>query len=367
MQAMLLNVTRSSMPDFSEYTKLIEKLWDSRWLTNCGVYHNELEESLKKYLNAARFMLFSNGHTALELGFQALGIKGEVITTPFTFISTTNAIKRMGLTPVFCDINPIRLTIDPMKIESLITEQTTAIAAVHVYGIPCDAASIEGIAKKHNLRVIYDAAHAFGVEYNGKSIAECGDYSMFSFHATKVFHTAEGGGGAFSDEKLYNRLQKLRNFGNIIDEFPEEQIGCNAKMSEFHAALGLCNLRHIDDEIAKRKLISDYYDSYFKNKKDISIFPDIKNLKRNYAYYPIIFNDTKTRDKVFKNLAENGINARKYFYPPTNDAEFFKRHIGETPIAESISNRILCLPIYADLEMNDVDRICKQIGECYDN
>jgi dTDP-4-amino-4,6-dideoxygalactose transaminase len=350
------------MPEYSEYTELIEKLWESRHLTNCGVYHNELEESLRQYLNADRFMLFSSGHSALELGFQALDIKGEVITTPFTFISTTNAIKRMGLTPVFCDIDPIRLTIDPEKIESLITEKTTAIAAVHVYGIPCDTAAIARIAKKHNLKVIYDAAHAFGVEYNGKNISEYGDFSMFSFHATKVFHTIEGGGASFSDEKLYNRLKDLRNFGNIIDEFSEEQIGCNAKMSEFHAAMGICNLRHIDDEIAKRKLVSDQYDSYFQGKKDIMLFPDIKTIKRNYGYYPIVFCDMKTRDRVFENLAENGINARKYFYPPTNDAAFCKSHIGETPIAESISSRVLCLPIYAGLGADDVDKICKLTG-----
>lgn len=355
-------VTRSSMPPFEEYEKLIRGMWESRWLTNMGSLHEELTERLKEEFEAEHFLLFSNGHMALELAIQSLGMKGEVITTPFTFLSTTQAIIRNGLTPVFCDIDPIRLTIDPDKIEKLITEKTCAIAGVHVYGIPCDMEAIEIIAAKHGLRVIYDSAHAFGVRYLGRNIACYGDISMFSFHATKVFHTVEGGGAVCRDQAVHDRLSRLRNFGFFPGALDADQLGVNAKMSEFHAAMGLCNLHYIRQEIEKRKLISEYYDGILGKVKGLQLFPDIPGLERNYSYYPVIFHSEapKSRDKACEDLQKNGIIARKYFYPLTSAFHCFENQMfsDHTPIAEDIASRVLCLPMYAGLPEEETCRIC---------
>ena len=338
---MKLLVTRSSMPPFEEYIEEIRKLWDSRWLTNVGCMHEELTGKLQKYLSANNFLLFSNGHMALELGIQALGLKGEVITTPFTFISTTQAIVRNGLTPVFCDIDSVRYTIDPGKIEPLINENTSAIIAVHVYGIPCDTLAIEKIADKHGLKVIYDAAHAFGVSYNENPIAQYGDVSMFSFHATKVFNTVEGGGLAFHDKSLFEKLWHLRDFGICPGGLEVDQIGVNAKLSEFHAAMGLCNLRYIDENIQKRKAITEYYDSRLRDVEGLQLLPAIDNLIRNYSYYPVLFLDGfgKSRDDVCDNLQKNDITARKYFFPLTSDFTCYTDMLypKETPIAKNIA------------------------------
>lgn len=355
-------VTRSSMPSFEEYADMIHAMWNSRWLTNMGYLHEELTERLKKEFEAEHFLLFSNGHMALELALQSLEMKGEVITTPFTFISTTQAIIRNGLTPVFCDIDPVRLTIDPEKIEDLITEKTCAIVGVHVYGIPCETRIIDSIAAKHGLKVIYDAAHAFRVRYMGKNIANYGDVSMFSFHATKVYHTIEGGGVVCHDPKQYSRLSRLRNFGFFYGGLDGDQLGVNAKMSEFHAAMGLCNLRHIEQEIQKRKEVSEHYDQLLGKAKGLQLFPAIEGLERNYAYYPVIFLDNapKSRDKACEDLEKEGIIARKYFYPLTSAFSCFKGRSdqGNTPVAEDIANRVLCLPLYAGLSAEDVEWIC---------
>lgn len=361
-------VTRSSMPEFEEYTEEIRELWDTRWLTNMGAKHQKLIRELSSYLKVEHLDLLTNGHMALELSLQALGLSGEVITTPYTFISTTHAIVRNGLTPVFCDINPIDFTIDTEKIESLINEKTCAIMPVHVYGNVCDVEAIEQIAAKHNLKVIYDAAHVFGVEYKGNGIASYGDVSCMSFHATKVFNTVEGGAVMFHDESFGERLWKLKDFG-IKDEEVIDEIGANAKMNEFCAAMGLCNLRHVDEEIAKRKAVSDTYRKILENVPGIQLNPIQKDVKPNYAYFPAVFDPEvfgKTRDEVFAVLKENGIHARKYFYPSVNECDCYKNQYDwhDTPVAHRISHQVLCLPMYADLSGEDAARIAEVILSC---
>lgn len=359
-------VTRSSMPDFEEYVEEIKDLWETHWLTNMGVKHKELEKELKEYLNTPNITLFTNGHLALENVLAAMELKGEVITTPFTFASTTHAIVRNGLTPVFCDINDQDYTIDVSKIEDLITEKTCAIVPVHVYGNICDVKEIDRIAKKHNLKVVYDAAHAFGVELNNENVANFGDASMFSFHATKVFNTIEGGAVSYRNNKLEKVLYDIKNFG-ITGPESVEYIGGNAKMNEFQAAMGICNLRHIEREIAKRKAVVERYIEILDNIEGIKICKPDHRIKSNYAYFPVVFDGIKfDRDKVFLALKENNIIARKYFYPLTNTYECYKGKFNcdETPVAQYIANRVLTLPLYADLELNLVDRICNIILKC---
>ncbi|GHU50060.1 aminotransferase [Clostridia bacterium] len=361
----VIPVTRSSMPPFDEYVDTIRQLWDTRWLTNAGTMHEDLTSKLKSYLNVGNFLLFANGHLALELAIQALELKGEVITTPFTFASTTQAIVRRGLTPVFCDIDPIRFTIDPDKAEALITEKTSAIVAVHVYGIPCDTSAIEEIAKRRNLKVIYDAAHMFGAVWQGKNIAQYGDLSMFSFHATKVFHTIEGGGLAFSDNSLYEKLRHARDFGLCPGGFDADEIGTNAKLSEFHAAMGLCNLEHIDEEIKKRKAVSETYDKRLRGVYGLQLFPEIEGLTRNYSYYPVVFHEEfgKTRDEIADELLRRGIRVRKYFYPLTSAFSCYQNRLTpkETPIAANIAGRALCLPLFADMTEENVNTVCDEL------
>lgn len=357
-----INVTRSSMPEFEEYCEEIRDIWDSRWLTNMGTKHHQLQAGLEKYLDAEHVTLFTNGHLALENLIEALELHGEIITTPFTFASTTHAILRCGCTPVFCDINPIDYTIDADKIESLITEKTVAILPVHVYGNLCDTERIDAIAKAHGLTVIYDAAHAFGVKKNGVSSANFGVASMFSFHATKVFHTIEGGAVCCRDEKLVGRLNDLKNFG-IHGPESVPFVGGNAKMNEFCAAMGICNLRHIDEEIAKRKKVFERYNERLSGVEGITLNRAQPGVTPNYAYYPVVFDGYKyTRDEVFARLGENGIVARKYFYPITNSFECFDGKPGfnpdDTPVAKHIADSVLTLPMYADLPLEEVDRIC---------
>lgn len=355
-------VTRSSMPDFEEYCNEIRELWETHWLTNMGVKHKELEKSLLEYLKTLNITLFTNGHLALECIIAAFNFpKGsEVLTTPFTFASTTHAISRNGLVPVFCDINPEDFTIDADKIESLITEKTCAIIPVHVYGNLCDVEKIEKIAKKYNLKVIYDAAHAFGVEKDGIGVANFGDASMFSFHATKVFNTIEGGAVTYKDENLNKILYDIKNFG-ITGPESVEYIGGNAKMNEFQAAMGICNLRHVNKEIEKRKKIVERYRERLQNIERIKIIRVPEGIKENYAYFPVIFDNYKyTRDEIFKKLGEENIIARKYFYPLVNDFDCYKEKYSskDTPVAKYMADRVLTLPLYADLELEVVDKIC---------
>ena len=308
-------VTRSSMPTLDEYIDEISSMWDNHWLTNMGPKHKELQEKLCEYLDVENIDLLTNGHMALELTLQAMNLQGEVITTPFTFASTTHAIVRNGLSPVFCDIDPKTYCMDATKIEALITDRTCAIMPVHVYGNVCNIEEIESIAHKYELKVIYDAAHTFGETYNGRGIGSFGDASCFSFHATKVFNTIEGGAVCFKDKQLGAKLYELKNFGI---HGPEEvlAVGANAKMNEFCAAMGLCNLRHVDDEIKKRKVIVDRYRELLSNVDGIQLNCIQDNVKSNYAYFPVIFEEKllgSCREEVFEKLAENDIGARKYF------------------------------------------------------
>ena len=360
-----INVTQSSMPDFDEYVEEIRSIWDTVWLTNMGPKHNQLEQQLCDYLGVSYISLFTNGHNALEIAVQAMELSGEVITTPFTFASTTHAIVRNGLTPVFCDIKKDDYTIDVSQIEGLITEKTTAIVPVHVYGNVCDVYEIEKVAQKYNLKVIYDAAHAFGVTLNGQGIGTFGDFSMFSFHATKVFHTIEGGAVTFQEQKWVERLKQLKNFG-IVDAETICDIAGNAKMNEFQAAMGICNLRHIDEEIQKRKLVVERYRERLTNIKGITLCEPQKNVKANYAYFPVLFEPQKyQRNQMAEKLAQHDIFARKYFYPLTNNFACYKNYCNasNTPIANEVANNILTLPLYADLTLKDVDRICNIILE----
>ncbi|MBE6855977.1 MAG: DegT/DnrJ/EryC1/StrS family aminotransferase [Ruminococcus sp.] len=360
----MINVTRSSMPLYEEYCEEIKDLWESRWLTNMGVKHRRFQAELESYLNVPHVALYTNGHLALEniLAVMEFPQGSEVITTPFTFASTTHAIVRNGLIPVFCDINDVDYTMDASKIEALITEKTVAIVPVHVYGNLCDTEEIERIAKKHNLKVIYDSAHAFGVVKNGVSVAEFGDASMFSFHATKVFNTIEGGAVTFSDDALEQKLTEMRNFG-ISGQESVSYVGGNAKMSEFQASMGICNLRHIEEEIAKRQKVVEQYVKRLSGVKGIKLCPAQKGVKSNYAYFPVVFDGCEfDRNEVFSALGENDIIARKYFFPLTNSFECYRdlptASAEKTPVAEYIAERVLTLPLYADLEISDVDRIC---------
>ena len=361
---MPINVTRSSMPSFEEYCTEIKELWDSHWLTNMGVKHQLLQKQLEQYLAVSHVTLFTNGHIALETVIEAMEfpLGAEVITTPFTFASTTHAIVRNGLVPVFCDVNPIDYTMDVTKIEALITDKTVAIVPVHVYGNMCDDDAISAIAQKHGLKVIYDAAHAFGASYKGRSAGALGDASMFSFHATKVFNTIEGGAVCFGDDHLVAKLNDYKNFGQHSAEEVLYAAG-NGKMSEFQAAMGICNLRHLSAEIEKRGTAVKRYRARLADVKGITLAPIQADVTPNYAYFPAVFDGYKyTRDEVFAKLQANGIIARKYFYPLTNGFACYQalETAGEekTPVAKHIAECVLTLPLYADLTEADVDRIC---------
>ena len=359
MEPQKINVTRSSMPSYEEYCQAIKPIFESRHLTNMGPVHNEFMEKAGAYLGVDNISLFTNGHLALEIAIKALGLKGEVITTPFTFASTTHAIVNSGLIPVFCDITPDTYTIDADKIESLITDKTSAIIPVHVYGNVCDVDKIEKIATKHNLKVIYDAAHVFGVKIKGKGIGSFGDISMFSFHATKVFNTIEGGCLTYKDNTLTEKISSLRNFG-ITGPESVDFVGTNAKMNEFQAAMGLCNLCHIDEELAKRKTAEETYRMRLEGVDGIKLCPENENVTKNYAYFPVVFDGYKyNRDEIAEKLSENNIFARKYFYPVTNEFSYYKgKYTGETPVAKHISENVLTLPMYAGLTEDEVNLIC---------
>ena len=329
-----------------------------------GVKHQQLQAKLEEYLDVAHVTLFTNGHIALETVIEAMDFPedGEVITTPFTFASTTHAIVRNGLVPVFCDVNPVDYTMDVTKIEALITDKTCAIVPVHVYGNLCDDDAITAIARKHGLKVIYDAAHAFGASYKGRSAGALGNASMFSFHATKVFNTIEGGAVSFHDDALVAKLNDWKNFGQHTPEDVIYAAG-NGKMSEFQAAMGLCNLRHLEGEIAKRGAAVKRYRERLSDVEGIYLCPEQQDVISNYAYFPVMFDGYKyDRDQMFERLKEENIVARKYFYPLTNGFACYQDlpTAGEdkTPVAKHIAYRILTLPLYADLTGEEVDRIC---------
>ncbi len=356
---MRINVTRSSMPPFEEYCGEVRDLWDSHWLTNNGQKLRRLEGELKGYLGAEHVELFSNGHMALEAALAAMVDEGEVITTPYTFASTTHAIVRRGLIPVFADIRSDDLTLDPACVEKLITPRTRAIVPVHVYGNLCQVDAFAEIAKKHGLKLIYDAAHAFGTFRGGKSSACFGDASMFSFHATKVFNTIEGGAVCTADAELASRLALERNFG-IEDEETVSCAGGNAKMNEFQAAMGLLNLKHLDISIAERKRVWERYMSHLDGTKGIRTLAIPAGERFNYAYMPVLIGGGRfTRDELYEHLKERDIYARKYFYPLITDFDCYRgRFEAHTPIAASAAAQVLTLPIYPELTNDEVDRIC---------
>ena len=358
-------VTKAYLPPRAEFDEYLNRIWDSAWLTNMGNLHEELKEKLRVYLGVDGIELFVNGHLALEMCLQAYDFpKGsEIITTPFSFASTTHAIVRQGLKPVFCDIRESDCTIDPDKIEELITDRTAAILPVHVYGNIADVHRIKEIADRHGLKIIYDAAHAFGESIDGTGVGNFGDASMFSFHATKVFNTIEGGAIAFHNNgnKDFARiLYQIKNFG-IMDQEHVEYIGGNAKMNEFQAAMGLCNLNHIDELIEARKHIDDIYRSRLAG-SGVRFMEHKDNIKYNYSYMPVMIDG---RDDVFDRLAEHGIHTRKYFYPCINAYDCYKDKydVNETPVARDVSKRILTLPVYPDLAHETVEEICRLISE----
>lgn len=359
-------VTRTSMPPYEEFIEMIKPLWDTHWLTNMGKYHQELEERLREYLQVGQLSLMVNGHMSLEMTIQAKQFPegSEVITTPFTFVSTTHAIIRNRLKPVFCDIKWTDFTIDESKIESLITEKTVAIIPVHVYGNICNVEAIEQIAKKHNLTVIYDAAHAFGETYKGKGVGCYGDASIFSFHATKVYNTIEGGAVASDSRELYEKLYNLKNFG-IQNENVVADIGANAKMNEFAAIMGLCNLKYVEENIRTRKKKVQLYNRELANTSSVKIPRfDNSDVLYNYAYYPVVFSTEKQRDYIYEILKNENIYTRKYFYPLTADADCFEGKYKECllNVARDVSSRILVLPLYPELEDEAINRITEVIN-----
>ena len=364
-----INVTQSSMPSLEEYIEELKPVWDSRWLSNRGAASIKFEDMLKEYLGVEEVYCFANGHVALEVAIDGLFLPegSEVITTPYTHCSTTHAIVRNGLIPVFVDVEPKTYTIDPELIEAAITEKTKAIVATHVYGFPCDVEAIEKIAEKYNLAVVYDAAHAFGVTYKGVGIGNYGDLAMFSTHATKVFHTIEGGLVTYKskDAKRFEPMTKIVNFGFTGPE-DIDYIGTNARMNEFEAVMGICNLHHIDDAIAKRKLAGDRYWERLENVEGIYCPKPNEDTVWNYAYFPVIFDGFRLdRNQVQAKLGEHNIYARKYFFPITNEAKCYEGMFADVnvPIAKKAADTVLTLPMYEDLTLDDVDRICDIILE----
>lgn len=355
-------VTQSSMPPYEEYIEAIKPLWDTHWLTNMGQYHGQLEKELREYLDVPELSLMVNGHMSLEMAIQMMGFPegAEVITTPFTFISTTHAIVRNGLKPIFCDIKLSDGTIDETKIEDLITEHTVAIVPVHVYGNICNVEAIQRIADKYDLRVIYDAAHAFGVKYKEKGIGCYGDASIFSFHATKVYNTIEGGAVTFSEHRYYEKLYNLKNFG-IRNENLVAGVGANAKMNEFSAIMGLCNLKHVEEAREKRRHNYDCYMENLKEVKGIRFFKKNPEANSSYAYFPVIIEDEykMSRNELYDHLRQHGIYSRKYFYPLTSDQACYKNKYKKLDLrnARNLAEKILVLPLYENLEKEGIKKI----------
>jgi dTDP-4-amino-4,6-dideoxygalactose transaminase len=349
----MINVTKTYLPPFEEYTRILKRAWDKAWITNNGELVQELETRLKEYLGVKHLLFCSNGTVALQMALKAYNITGEVITTPFSYVATTNAILWEKCTPVFVDIEPQTFCIDPDKIEAAITENTQSILATHVYGYPCAIEKIEAIGQKHKLKIIYDGAHAFGVLYKGSSLLGYGDISICSFHATKLFHTVEGGCVITNEDETAHKLMLYRQFGHINDDY--YSVGINGKNSEFHAAMGLSVLPQINEIIRRRKEIFDYYGSALKY--DLFKPSTLTNgIEYNYSYYPVIFNSEKELLKVKDNLAGNGINTRRYFYPSLNLLPYLK-NAASCPVSESIAKRVLCLPSFYELSEAEQERI----------
>jgi dTDP-4-amino-4,6-dideoxygalactose transaminase len=359
-----ITVTQPCLPPLEEFVPYLEKIWASKWLTNNGPLHQQLENELAAYLGVKYISLFSNGTLALISALQALNITGEVITTPFSFVATTHSLWWNKITPVFVDIEPEYLNLDPAKIESAITDKTSAIMPVHVYGNPCKVDEIQNIADRHGLKVIYDAAHAFGVKINGNSILNYGDLSVLSFHATKVYSTIEGGAIICHTEEMKHHIDNLKNFG-FRGETVVEEPGINAKLNEVQAAYGLLQLKYIDGFIARRKEISQLYQSLLKDVAGIRFLPNMENVTHSYSYFPILIDEKNygiSRDALYEKLKENNIFSRRYFYPLISNFEPYRELSSAAPdnlpVATKISEQVLCLPIYVDLNETDILRIC---------
>ena len=355
-------ITRPLLPPLEEFVPFLEKIWANKWLTNAGPFHQQLEVELAEYLGVEHLSLFTNGTIALVTALQALQVSGEVITTPYSFVATAHAILWNGLTPIFVDIDPKTLNLDPEKIESAITSKTTAILPVHCYGNPCDVERIQQIADKHNLKVLYDAAHAFGCSYRGKSLLTHGDLSILSFHATKVFNTFEGGAIICPDAQTKERIDHLKNFG-FVDEVTVVAAGINGKMNEVQSAFGLLQLKGIDDAMQKRKAIDAHYRKVLKNTKGIFCLPHIENHVPNYSYFPILVGPDYplSRDALYQKLKENGIYARRYFFPLISDFPMYRSLPSAAqfplPSASKVAKEVICLPIYPGLESVEIDHI----------
>lgn len=357
-------VTRPLLPELEDFNKKMEEVWESQWLTNIGKQHYELEKRLNDYLQVENTTLFCNGTLALQLACQAMELTGEVITTPFTFPATTHILHINNLEPVFCDIEENTYNIDPDKIEELITEKTSAILPVHVFGNPCDVKAIDEIARKHGLKVIYDAAHAFGVEVDGVPIGNFGDMSMFSFHATKVFHTIEGGALTYSDDSYKDALYYLKNFG-IKNEEEVVMPGTNAKMNEIAAAMGLVVLDCLEEEKKKRKKAADKYRQELASVPGLRTLPDIPDVKHNYYAMPVLVGDEYplSRDELYEGLKKYNVFGRRYFYPLCSQICHYAAlpTAKALPAAEKITREILCLPMYGDLRGEEIEKICRLI------
>lgn len=359
----MIPVTKPFLPPKEEVYARLDDVWQRQWLTNNGPLVNELELKLKEYLNVPHMLYLTNGTVALQIAIKSLALKGEIITTPFTYVATTSSILWEGCKPVFVDIDEYTFNIDPNKIEEAITSETSAILATHVFGNPCDIDAIQHIANKHGLKVIYDAAHCFGVKYKSQSLYTFGDISTTSFHATKLFHTVEGGAVFCSDEILLKKMSYLRNFGHHgPTEF--EEVGINGKNSELHAAVGLVNIDYISSIIQQRKTLSNYYDKWLRRSNIYRQNID-PNIEFNYSYYPVVFESEFITLKVINTLEGQYISPRRYFYPSLNTVSIFNEN--KCPVSESLSSRILCLPLYHTLTFSDIDLICRVILRTLNN
>jgi dTDP-4-amino-4,6-dideoxygalactose transaminase len=355
----MINVNKPFLPPREEYFELVEGIWKRGWLTNNGPLVNELENKLKHYLNIPYLCYLNNGTIAIQIAIKALKLEGEIITTPFSYVATTSSIVWESCIPVFVDISPFNFNIDVTKIEKAITPKTTAILATHVFGSPCNIEEIESIAKKYGIKIIYDGAHAFGVQYRNKSLLGFGDITTTSFHATKLFHTIEGGAVFTQNPEIYTTMTLMRNFGHNGPE-TFDGVGINGKNSEFHAAMGLVNFKYLNSIIQKRKELSEQYDKHLR-KLNLLFQQHIEHTQINYAYYPVVFENEEVLLKLLKILNSSYVYPRRYFYPSLNKLNYVDNT--EMTVSEDISKRILCLPLYYDLSLKEVDYICNIIKQ----
>lgn len=363
----LITVTSPLLPSLDEFIPYLKEIWDSKWITNNGQFHRKLEEALADYLGVKYVSLFTNGTLPLITALQAMQIKGEVITTPYSFVATTHALWWNGIKPVFVDIDPDTCNLDPDKIEAAITDKTTAIMPVHCYGVPCDTERIQAIADKHGLKVIYDAAHAFGVKVNGESILKAGDMSTLSFHATKVFNTVEGGALVCHDAETKKQIDFLKNFG-FNGETEVVAPGINSKMDEIRSAYGLLNLKQVDAAIEARHKVADFYRSALRTVKGVKVFEDVPGVRHNYSYFPILINAEEygmTRDELYFKMKDQNVLGRRYFYPLISTFDTYKNLESATPdnlpVATRIADEVICLPMYYGLTEEDLERVVRCI------